>query len=148
MKNKKTSWLIPLLLVIILVGAFFLFSNKSEEVETPENNNSNNNNSTEVTDINTEPEKEYVDYYFRSKKLLNQHYDKHGKEMGFASSKEYEKAASDVANNPNALYKKEKEDNDDVYYLEETNEFVIISTDGYIRTYFKPDAGKAYFDRQ
>ena len=37
---------------------------------------------------------------------------------------------------------------DDVYYLEETNEFVVVSTDGYIRTYFLPDGGKAYFDRQ
>ena len=26
--------------------------------------------------------------------------------------------------------------------------FVIVSTDGYIRTYFKPDKGKAYFDQQ
>ena len=37
---------------------------------------------------------------------------------------------------------------DDVYYLESTNEFVIVATDGYIRTYFKPDDGKAYYDRQ
>ena len=37
---------------------------------------------------------------------------------------------------------------DDVYYLEETNEFVIVSTKGYIRTYFKPDSGKRYYDKQ
>ena len=90
----------------------------------------------------------YVDYYFRSEKLLNQHYEKHGIEMGFASAEEYEKAASDVINNPAALTKTEAEDGDYVYYVEETNEFVILSTDGYIRTYFLPSAGKSYYDRQ
>ena len=40
------------------------------------------------------------------------------------------------------------EDGDDVYYVESTNEFVIVSTDGYIRTYFNPDAGITYYNRQ
>ena len=87
-------------------------------------------------------------YRFRNKKLLNQHYDKHGKEMGFASAAEYEAAASAVITNPNALYKTEKEDGDGCYFIESTNEFVVLSTDGYIRTYFIPDSGKKYFDKQ
>ncbi len=57
-------------------------------------------------------------------------------------------AASAVITNSNALHKKEAEDGDDVYYIEETNEFVVVSTDGYIRTYFNPSSGKDYFDRQ
>ena len=48
----------------------------------------------------------------------------------------------------NGEYELEKEDGDDVYYLEETNEFVVVSTDGFIRTYFCPDSGKKYFDKQ
>lgn len=91
---------------------------------------------------------DYVTYKFRSKKLLDQHYDKHGKEMGFKSAADYEKAASDVVNNPEALHKIEKEDGDDIYYVEATNEFVVVSTDGYLRTYFLPSAGKSYYDRQ
>ena len=93
-------------------------------------------------------EVQYQEYHFRNEQLLETHYQKHGKEMGFSNGDEYEKAASDVVNNPKSLHKKEKEDNDDVYYLEKTNEFVIVSTDGYIRTYFNPDAGKSYYDRQ
>ena len=31
---------------------------------------------------------------------------------------------------------------------EETNEFVVVSTDGYIRTYFNPSDGIDYFNRQ
>lgn len=95
-----------------------------------------------------ESTKAYVSYYFRSKSLLDQHYEKHGKEMGFPDAKSYEKAASDVINNPDALYKTEKEDGDHVYYIVATNEFVVLSKDGYIRTYFNPSGGKAYFDRQ
>ena len=33
----------------------------------------------------------------------------------------------------------EEEDGDDVYYLEENNGFVIVSIDGYIRTFFYPE---------
>ena len=68
--------------------------------------------------------------------------------MGFDSAKEYEQAASDVVNNPDALHKKEKEDGDDVYYVEATNEFVVVSTQGYLRTYFLPDKGIDYYNRQ
>ncbi len=85
---------------------------------------------------------------FRSDKLLEEHYNKHGVEMGFSSAKEYEAAAAAVVNSSEALHKTEAEDGDDVYYIEATNEFVVVSTDGYIRTYFLPDRGKAYFDKQ
>ena len=104
----------------------------------------------EVTEASTSAETEIPEkqYRFRNSDLLISHYEKHGIEMGFASAEEYEKAAAAVINAPGVLHKYEKEDNDDVYYLESTNEFVIVSTDGYIRTYFKPDSGKDYFDRQ
>lgn len=85
---------------------------------------------------------------FRSDALREEHYQKHGIEMGFASAKEYEKAAAAVVSDSRALHKLEKEDGDDVYYIEETNEFVIVSTDGYIRTYFYPRDGIRYFERQ
>ena len=91
---------------------------------------------------------EEPEYEFRSNKLLNSHYDKHGREMGFDSPESYEDAASDVVNNPEALHKTEKEDGDDIYYVEKTNEFVVVSTDGYIRTYFNPSDGIKYYNRQ
>lgn len=87
-------------------------------------------------------------YNFRNDNLLSQYYTKHGAEMGFSSATDYEREASYVITSPYALYKTEKEDGDGVYYIEATNEFVILSTDGYIRTYFYPDSGKSYFDRQ
>ena len=106
------------------------------------------NDSSATTEAPPESHVARKAYYFRSKSLLDSHYDKHGKEMGFKSAKEYEAAASAVINDPRALYKTEKEDGDHVFYIEETNEFVVLSQDGYIRTYFLPDAGKKYFDKQ
>lgn len=85
---------------------------------------------------------------FRNEKLLQEHYEKHGIDMGFDSASSYEEAAGLVVMNEEALHKTEKEDGDDVYYLEETNEFVVVSTDGYIRTYYCPEDGKDYFERQ
>ena len=80
------------------------------------------------------------------------HFQKHGSEFdesfGYETAADYEKGASDVINDSDSLFKYEAEDGDGVYYLEGTNEFVILSTDGYIRTYFRPTAGKSYFDRQ
>ena len=89
------------------------------------------------------------EYHFRRKSDLTSHFEKHGKEFrddfNYKSAEDYEKGASAVINNPDALYKTEKEDGDHVYYIEETNEFVVLSTDGYIRTYFRPTRGIDYF---
>lgn len=99
-------------------------------------------------DISSEPAIQPTSYKFRNKNLLDQHYEKHGREMGFASAEDYEMAAAAVPNHPDVLHKTEKEDGDDVYYVEATNEFVIVSTDGYIRTYFYPDRGIDYYNKQ
>lgn len=97
---------------------------------------------------NTYQTQSQTELHFRNEKLLQEHYEKHGIEMGFKSESEYENAASNVVSNSEALHKTEAEDGDDVYYLEKTNEFVIVSTDGYIRTYFYPNDGINYFNRQ
>lgn len=107
--------------------------------------------SEETTDYFTD-ENNYVEYHFRNEKLLNQHFEKHGGEFaedfGYNNAQEYEKGASDVINNPDALFKTEAEDGDGIYYIEQTNEFVVLSTDGYIRTYFRPSGKIDYFNRQ
>ena len=112
-------------------------TNPPEEVTTP---------SPEPT-AEAQPEETTI-YTFRSEKLLLDHYKKHGIDMGFDSAEAYEAAANEVIHNPDALHKLEAEDGDDIYYLEATNEFVVVSTDGYIRTYFNPDKGIDYYNRQ
>ena len=95
--------------------------------------------STESTDLK---------YKFRKPAYLTEHFEKHGAEFPYATEEEYLAGANKVIGNPNALHKLEAEDGDDVYYVESTNEFVIVSTDGYIRTYFKPNSGIDYYNRQ
>lgn len=85
---------------------------------------------------------------FRNRQLLEQHYDKHGRDMGFPSPAAYEQAAGEVAENPKSLHKKQRKDGDDVYFLEAGNDFVVVSGEGYIRTYFRPHDGIKYYNRQ
>ena len=68
--------------------------------------------------------------------------------MGYKDAREYLEAANNVIDNPASLHKFEQEDGDDVYYLEKTNDFVVVSTDGFIRTYFRPEDGIEYYNRQ
>ena len=121
---------------------------KEGKTTTVSSNEKTDKKSKKDKDKKKDSDKKEKDYKFRNDKLKNQHYEKHGKEMGFKSADDYENAASDVANSQDALHKKEKEDGDDVFYIEDTNDFVVISGDGYIRTYFNPDSGKAYYDKQ
>jgi len=134
---------------------------KARTTKTTAKKQNSSKKTTTTTEAVTEPattavfdldDGTYVEYHFRSKKLLNEHFEKHGGEFnndfGYKTAAEYEKGASDVVNNKEALHKTESEDGDGVYYIEDTNEFVVLSKDGYIRTYFRPDSGKKYYDKQ
>lgn len=116
-------------------------------------NSENNDNKSQITgsEENTADEVSEADgeyYTFRNESTLESHYEKHGSEFAYNNANEYQDGANAVISNPDSLHKTEAEDGDDVYYLESTNEFVVVSTDGYIRTYFKPSDGKDYYDRQ
>lgn len=135
MKNQRNIklWLSVACIVLGMVGSFFI----KPQVELEESL------------IAKEPKPELTyEYSFRNEEYLEQHYDKHGIDMGYNSAEEYLAAANQVVADKDTLHAIEEEDGDDVYYLENTNEFVVISTDGYIRTYFCPDDGIDYFYRQ
>lgn len=83
---------------------------------------------------------------FKNEQRLEDHFAKHGYETGCATEEEYLEAANAVINNPRSLHKLQAEDSDDLYFLESTGEFVVVSPQGFIRTYYVTD--KEYFDRQ
>ena len=120
----------------------------TENAGKKKNGKKNETETSEAKAAEGKTEAETSELRFRKESLLEQHYEKHGIEMGFDNEEDYQAAAIAVVNNPDSLHKTEKEDGDDVYFLEATGEFVVVSTDGYIRTYFIPSGGKAYFDRQ
>lgn len=113
-------------------------SSYTSSTQVESNNHDNNENQEDVSGTLT----------FRTKDQLDSHYEKHGIDMGFSSAEEYEQAAARVPEHSEVLHRTEQEDGDDVYYVESTNEFVIVSKDGYIRTYFHPSDGIDYFNRQ
>ncbi len=115
------------------------------DTETTPTDKAEPTDAVKPTGTPTPTEKQYT---FRNKSTRDSHFEKHGQEFPYATVEEYVAGANKVIHSPDALHKIEKEDGDDIYYLEASNEFVVVSTDGYIRTYFKPSAGKAYFDRQ
>ena len=88
------------------------------------------------------------EYMFADNDALVEHFQKHGHEFGYKTKEEYLQGANDVIKNPSALHKIEAENGDDCYYLQSTNEFVVVSPEGVIRTYFRPDDGVEYFNRQ
>jgi pyocin large subunit-like protein len=134
--KEKKSWIYRIGLLIVCILALWC-------VVFPDNSTADND-TVETTYTQTQA----AALTFRSDKLLQEHYEKHGIEMGFASAEEYQQAAAAVVANPDALHKLEADDGDDIYYLESTNEFVIVSTDGYIRTYYYPNDGIDYYNRK
>lgn len=167
--NKKTA---PLLFILILIACFFLVWNlagrgavdvpepaetgdieteasETPEIEEPEEPEVEEPEAPEVSEtdgIEWNYDEFPEDYTFRNNKYLTEHYEKHGIDMGFDSKESYEEAANEVIHHPDALHKLEAEDGDTCFFIEDTGEFVVLSTDGYIRTYFL--AKKSYYDRQ
>ncbi len=101
-----------------------------------------------------EPEEIEILYYFRSQAQYEQHYEKHGHEFipifGEITMEEYLMYANALiqSDDEEILTKTEKEDGDFMYFRPSTEEFLVLSTDGYIRTYFIPTAGIDYWNRQ
>ena len=142
LRNRKKQWFILALAVIFI--AFIWFFGKDMPANSDSAMNANDSSSSPTTE--TYADAEY--YSFANEYTLEQHYEKHGIEMGFDSAEDYEAAANDVIHDENALHKTEAEDGDDIYYLEDENYIVFVSGYGNIRTFFEPDAGKKYYDKQ
>lgn len=106
------------------------------------------NTQDQLTKEAAESKQQKSTYQFRKPEYLTEHFNKHGSEFQYTTEEEYLAGANRVISSKESLHKIEAEDGDDIYYLEATNEIVFVSTDGYIRTYFKPDDGIAYFNKQ
>jgi pyocin large subunit-like protein len=98
----------------------------------------------------SKPEKQTRQYKFRSQKLLDQHFEKHGSEFGNITKEDYLRMANELINSDSdsVLSKTEKEDGDYVFFDKKTGYFAVLSKDGYIRTFFIPDRGIDYYNKQ
>jgi len=79
-----------------------------------------------------------------------EHWEKHGREFPeFHSAQEYEEGALHfVTNPPSGTLTKSRENGDTLYYDPATNTFAVKDRRGEPRTFFRPDSGRVYWDRQ
>ena len=153
---NKFAYLALIIILFVVIGVVKIGMDGSASEKNTENTtspniteiNSENTTASAVKDTAKSEDTTAKTYSFRTDKQAKEHFEKHGSEFPYSSLEAYVEGANKVINNKAALTKTEKEDGDFIYYVEKTNEFVVVSTDGYIRTYFKPSAGKAYYERQ
>lgn len=93
----------------------------------------------------------FAEYWISPYEEVN-HFYFHADEFGFTLITEYSQAAKDFANREgdNTIsFTANEEKHGSIYkYDKDTNEFIIISRDGKIVTYFPPKDGIEYFYRQ
>ncbi len=88
-------------------------------------------------------------YTFRNKTRYDEHYKKHGAEFGSITKEQYLQLANDLINDTSdRILHKYSEDGDYMYFNQDNNYFLVLSEDGYIRTFFIPSAGINYWNRQ
>lgn len=92
---------------------------------------------------------------FRTTKLLDEHFDKHvvkQMEFGPITKSAYlagaRKLYNSIADGQIVLTKSRTSDKATMFYKTDTNEFLSVSHDGFIKTYFKPTDGLKYWERQ
>jgi hypothetical protein len=78
---------------------------------------------------------------------LEHHFAKHGGEMGFASEEDYLRAAQALVMGGPGVEILER-GGDTLFFKEATGEFAVVSDRNVLRTYFKPDDGRRYWERQ
>ena len=87
--------------------------------------------------------------YWTSEYSLFHHFDEHGAEMGYDEDEiiEYARDAIKFARSSERGIKAFRATNDSIYkYNPKTNEFIIITKDGKIVTYYYPSNGIHYFE--
>ncbi len=79
-----------------------------------------------------------------------EHWQKHGREFPeFQNAEEYEQGALRfVTNPPPGTLTKSRENGDTLFYDPGTNTFAVKDRSGEPRTFFRPNNGRAYWDRQ
>ncbi|NPC90766.1 hypothetical protein HOO54_05025 [Bacillus sp. WMMC1349] len=86
---------------------------------------------------------------FRNADLFDEHYKKHKREYGNISKSKYLKKAQALAGTTGKhILTKKRKNGDILKYNTKTNDFLSMTKNDVIKTFFKPKRGKAYFKEQ
>ena len=104
-----------------------------------------NEENTATIKVKTSSSRQFV-----SEQLFQKHYDKHLSEFGEISKGRYLEKANALADAPLSedIVQLVRSDGSIAKYCYSTNEFVVVTADGNIRTYFKPETKEAYWDEE
>lgn len=88
-----------------------------------------------------------IEVRFETPEKMQKHYDKHIDKYGNISISEYTALANELVNakDTDDIERIVRSDESTAIYRFSTNDFLVITKDGYIRTFFKPDDGEAYW---
>jgi hypothetical protein len=78
---------------------------------------------------------------------LEQHFEKHGAEMGIATQDDYLRAAQALVRGGPGVETFQR-GGDTLFFKAQTGEFAVLSSRNVIRTYFRPSDGPRYWERQ
>ena len=106
---------------------------------------STNEENTATIKVKTSSSRQFV-----SEQRFQKHYDKHLSEFGEISKGRYLEKANALADAPLSedIVQLVRSDGSIAKYCYSTNEFVVVTADGNIRTYFKPETKEAYWDEE
>lgn len=82
------------------------------------------------------------------KQHLEEHFQKHGAEVGASSKEDYQAKAQTLVKGGAGVDTLKQKDGDTCFFKESTGEFAVLSDKNIIRTYFRPKDGRKYFERQ
>jgi len=87
---------------------------------------------------------------FRTRRLLEEHYEKHGSEFGRISQEDYLRQAQTLRDNlvGSDILEAVRRDGVITRFDRATGAFLAFNEDFTIRTFFKPNDGERYFKRQ
>ena len=87
---------------------------------------------------------------FANAERLREHWLKHGSEFGAGTTEaQYlAKAQAFFTDISPAKLLKHRPNGDELHYLPNANEFGVLSDERVIRTFFRPNTGRSYWDRQ
>jgi hypothetical protein len=87
---------------------------------------------------------------FRSHVRLEEHFQKHGREFGAGTPEDYLRLAQALRDRPAGgdVLEQVREDGVVTRYDRGSGAFIAFGADGVIRTFFRPNDGERYFERQ
>lgn len=106
--------------------------------------------SAEIGISASEAEPRHPEIGFRNRERLLEHFRKHGREFGVKKAADYLRLAQILRDRPRSDDVLEFVRNDAVTskFDRASGAFVAYNSDGTLRTFFRPNDGEAYFERQ